>query len=93
MEFGVSSKNETTTLYGLPGDDVIDNEDIVAPLATDWNAKGDVVLVVQYGGRTYVEEPKTVTGEMEALQRQEQGRQQELHQGRRRGVRTGRPQV
>lgn len=32
--------------------------------ATDLT-KGDVVLVVQYGGRTYVEEPKTVTGEME----------------------------
>ena len=60
---GVSSKNETTTLYGLPGDDVIDNEDIVTT-ATDLT-KGDVVLVVQYGGRTYVEEPKTVTGEME----------------------------
>ena len=60
---GVSSKNETTTLYGLPSDDVIDNEDIVTT-ATDLT-KGDVVLVVQYGGRTYVEEPKTVTGEME----------------------------
>ena len=60
---GVSSKNETTTLYGLPGDDVIDNEDIVTT-ATDLT-KGDVVLVVQYGGRTYVEEPKTATGEME----------------------------
>ena len=60
---GVSSKNETTTLYGLPGDDVIDNEDIVTT-ATDLT-KGDVVLVVQYGGRTYVEQPKTVTGEME----------------------------
>ncbi len=60
---GVSSKNKTTTLYGLPGDDVIDNEDIVTT-ATDLT-KGDVVLVVQYGGRTYVEEPKTVTGEME----------------------------
>ena len=60
---GVSSKNETTTLYGLPGDDVIDNEDIVTT-ATDLT-KGDVVRVVQYGGRTYVEEPKTVTGEME----------------------------
>ena len=60
---GVSSKNESTTLYGLPGDDVIDNEDIVTT-ATDLT-KGDVVLVVQYGGRTYVEEPKTVTGEME----------------------------
>ena len=60
---GVSSKNETTTLYGLPGDDVIYNEDIVTT-ATDLT-KGDVVLVVQYGGRTYVEEPKTATGEME----------------------------
>ena len=60
---GVSSKNDTTTLYGLPGDDVIDNDDIVTD-AKDL-AKGDVVLVVQYGGRTYVDIPETVTGEMD----------------------------
>ncbi|WP_297234079.1 S-layer homology domain-containing protein [uncultured Flavonifractor sp.] len=58
----VSTKNDTTTLYGLPGDDVVDNDEIVT---SEDLAKDDVVLVVQYGGRTYVEYPKTVTGEME----------------------------
>ena len=58
----VSTKNDTTTLYGLPGDDVVDNDEIVT---SEDLAKDDVVLVVQYGGRTYVEYPETVTGEME----------------------------
>ena len=58
-----SSRNETTTIYGLPGDDEIENADI---MTSDELAKGDAVLVVQYGGRTYVELPETVTGEMES---------------------------
>ena len=57
----VSSKNDTTTLYGLPGDDEVENDEIVT---SDDLAKDDVVLYVQYGGRTYVEIPETVTGEM-----------------------------
>ena len=59
----VSSRNETTTLYNIPGDDEIDNDEIVT---SDDLAKDDVVLYVQYGGRTYVEIPETITGEMES---------------------------
>ena len=58
----VSSKNDTTTLYGLPGDDEVENDEIVT---SDDLAKDDVVLYVQYGGRTYVDIPETVTGEMD----------------------------
>ena len=61
----VSSKNETTTLYDV---EVVNNDDLWTPehkVLAEALKKEDVVLFVQYGGRTYVEYPDTVTGEMD----------------------------
>ena len=52
----VNSKKETVTVRTLDNKDVVGYEDM---------AKEDVVLYVQYGGRTYLEKPEVVTGEME----------------------------
>lgn len=55
-----STKNESLNLRGVKGSldfkDVVNVEDV---------EKDDIVFYVQYGGRTYVEQPETVTGEME----------------------------
>lgn len=55
-----STKNETLNLRGISGsidfDKVMGYEDV---------AKDDIVFFVQYGGRTYVNHPDTVRGEME----------------------------
>ena len=54
-----NTKKESLTVKGMITEDfanVVGYEDV---------AKDDVVLAVTYGGRTYVEKPETVTGEME----------------------------
>ena len=55
----VNSKKETVTIRTLG---TLDNKDVVG---YEDMAKEDVVLYVQYGGRTYLEKPEVVTGEME----------------------------
>ena len=55
----VNSKKETVTVRTLG---TLDNKDVVG---YEDMAKEDVVLYVQYGGRTYLEKPEVVTGEME----------------------------
>ncbi|WP_297234071.1 S-layer homology domain-containing protein [uncultured Flavonifractor sp.] len=54
-----NTSKETLTVKGMITEDfanVVGYEDV---------AKDDIVLAVTYGGRTYVEKPETVTGEME----------------------------
>ena len=55
----VNTRKETVTVRTLG---TLDNKDVVG---YEDMAKEDVVLYVQYGGRTYIEQPKTITGEME----------------------------
>lgn len=61
----VNGKKETTTLYAV---EVVDNADLWTPdhvVLTDALKKDDIVLFVQYGGRTYVEYPDSITGQMD----------------------------
>ena len=55
----VNDRKETVTVRTLG---TLDNKDVVG---YEDMAKDDVVLYVQYGGRTYLEKPDVVTGEME----------------------------
>ena len=55
-----STKNESLNLRGVKGS--LDFKEVVN---VDDVEKDDIVFFVQYGGRTYVEQPETVTGEME----------------------------
>ena len=55
-----SERNESMNIRGIPGSldfkELVGHEDL---------EKDDILFYVQYGGRTYVEAPKTITGEME----------------------------
>ena len=60
-----NSSKETTTINAFHDNSAIDDEDIVTEADP---SEGDLVLVVAYGGRYYVSEPETVTGQMDSYQ-------------------------
>ncbi len=55
-----SERNESMNIRGIPGS--LDFKELVGHEDME---KDDILFYVQYGGRTYVEAPKTITGEME----------------------------